>query len=415
MKIAMIGQKGIPAGAGGVEQHVERLACELASRGHDVVVYCRRSYCAESGSASPPVTSEAADRGGRVHGVFRPSIPTKHLDAITHTAICTLDVLLRDVDLVHYHAIGPALLSPIARLRGLPTVVTVHGLDWQRAKWGRVAKLCLRAGERVAADTASRLVVVSETLRDYFRQTYGCEATFIPNGVAPIERRRPDRIKQWGLRPGRYVLAVSRLVREKGLHYLIPAFQRLDTDLQLVIAGGGGLDESYENELRRMAGPRVVFTGNADRTLLAELYSNALLFVLPSELEGMSIALLEAMSCGVPSVVSDITENVCVIGDDGFTFRDRDTEHLSRVLESVLACPELLPAFAERCRNRAERYRWPQVAAELEAVYYAALGVAPPAPPDDPAEAVSPVMRSTYSAVARTAARVAVAPTEVGL
>jgi glycosyltransferase involved in cell wall biosynthesis len=405
MKIAMIGQKGIPAGAGGVEQHVERLASELAARGHEIVVYCRRSYCGPSPPALP-LTAPSTDQAGCVHRVFRPSIATKHLDAITHTAACTLDVLLRDVDLVHYHAIGPALLSPIARLRGLPTVVTVHGLDWQRAKWGRIAKLCLRMGERVAAATASRLVVVSEPLCGYFRRAYSCETTFIPNGVVPIAPRRPDRIKQWNLRPGRYLLAVSRLVKEKGLHYLIPAFQRLDTDLKLVIAGGGGLDPSYEQELRRMAGPRVVFTGNADRELLAELYSSALLFVLPSELEGMSIALLEAMSCGLPVVVSDISENACVVGDDGFKFRDRDVDHLRSVLETVLDQPGLLPAFAERCRGRAERYRWPQVAAELEAVYHAARGMAPTSRLDEPAGPEALRERPVHETVAPVGDRV---------
>jgi glycosyltransferase involved in cell wall biosynthesis len=171
------------------------------------------------------------------------------------------------------------------------------------------------------------------------------------------------------------LLAVARLVREKGLHYLIQAVASLDTSCKLVIAGAGGLDADYEQELRRMAGPRVVFTGAADRELLGELYSNALLFVLPSELEGMSIALLEAMSCGLPVVVSDIPENTCVAGDEGFTFRSRDADHLGEVLETVLSHPELLGEFGERCRQRAARYGWPQVATQLERVYRGVLGL----------------------------------------
>lgn len=366
MKIAMIGQKGIPALSGGVEQHVDVLARLLTERGHQVTVYCRRSYCGDDLLAthhSPFASLEWPRR------IFRPSVPTKHLDAIAHSVTSTFDALFRDVDLVHYHAIGPAALAPLARLRGLPTVVTCHGLDWQRAKWGGIAKRCLRLGEWLAARCASHLVVVSQPLRDYFANVHGVASTYIPNGVVPIERRAPNRIKQWDLRPGQYLLAASRLVPEKGLHYLIPAFESLDTDLKLVIAGGGGLELGYEQALRRMAGPRVVFTGDADRELMGELYSNTLLFLLPSELEGMSIALLEAMSCGLPVVVSDIPENVCVIGEDGFTFRNRDTDHLREVLASLLEHRDVLPEIGARCRLRTERFRWPQIATELEAVY----------------------------------------------
>jgi glycosyltransferase involved in cell wall biosynthesis len=297
------------------------------------------------------------------------------LDAITHTDTSTCDVLFRGVDVVHYHAIGPAALAPVARCWGLPTIVTCHGLDWQRAKWGTVAKRCLRLGEWLAARSASQLVVVSEPLRDHFAREQAVASTFIPNAVVPIERRSPDRIRQWGLRSGQFVLSASRLVREKGLHYLIRAFESLETDLKLVIAGGGGLDQDYENELRRDAGPRVVFTGNADRALLAELYTNALLFVLPSEIEGMSIALLEAMSCGLPVLVSDIPENVCVVGSDGFTFRNRDVLHLRTVLESLLNSRDLLSECGERCRIRSEVYQWPQVVSQLEQVYYNAARV----------------------------------------
>jgi glycosyltransferase involved in cell wall biosynthesis len=370
MKIAMIGQKGIPAHSGGVEQHVDMLSRLLTERGHEVIVYCRRSYCREAFGNQ----QSAISYPDSLRRVFRPSIATKHLDAITHTISSTCDVLFRDVDVVHYHAIGPASLALVARLFGLPTVVTCHGLDWQRAKWGRVAKHCLRLGQWLAARCASQLVVVSEPLRDYFAAAYRTRATFIPNGVVPIARREANRIKQWDVRPGRYLLAASRLVPEKGLHYLIPAFESLDTDMRLVIAGGGGLDLRYENELRRMAGPRVVFTGNADRDLMAELYSNALLFLLPSELEGMSIALLEAMSCGLPVLVSDIPENTCVVGEDGFSFHSRDVDDLRGVLATVLEHRELLPEYGERCRVRSERYQWSQVTSELERVYESVLG-----------------------------------------
>jgi glycosyltransferase involved in cell wall biosynthesis len=383
MKIAMIGQKGIPARGGGIEQHVDILSQLLVERGHEVIVYCRRSYCGDenrcrnTGPGSDVHRGQAveAEWGSALHRIFRPSIATKHLDAITHAISSTWDVLFRDVDVVHYHAIGPAALAPVARWYGLPTVVTCHGLDWQRAKWGAIARRCLRFGEWLAARFAAKLVVVSEPLRTHFAHTHGVESTFIPNAVAPMARSEPRRIRQWGLRRGEYLLAASRLVPEKGLHYLISAFRAIETDVKLVIAGGGGIDRAYERELRRSAGPRVIFTGNADRELLSELYCNALLFVLPSEVEGMSIALLEAMSCGLPVLVSDIPENTCVVGADGFTFRSRDALHLRAALDSLLDSRGLLFEFGERCRARAEQYQWPHVVTQLEQVYHAALGV----------------------------------------
>jgi glycosyltransferase involved in cell wall biosynthesis len=373
----MIGQKGIPARGGGIEQHVDMLSRLLVDRGHEVIVYCRRSYCGDqttrdgSGQGSAFNSGQGVERedGSGLLRIFRPSIATKHLDAITHTISSTWDALFRDVDVVHYHAIGPAALVPVARCFGLPAVVTCHGLDWQRAKWGAIARRSLRLGEWLAARFASQLVVVSEPLRYHFARVHGIESTFIPNAVVPIKRCEPGRIRQWGLRRGEFLLAASRLVPEKGLHYLISAFESLETDVKLVIAGGGGIDQVYERELRRATGPRVVFTGNADRELLSELYSNALLFVLPSEVEGMSIALLEAMSCGLPVLVSDIPENTCVVGADGFTFRNRDVLHLRAALDSLLDSRGLLFEFGDRCRVRAEQYQWPQVATQLEEVY----------------------------------------------
>jgi glycosyltransferase involved in cell wall biosynthesis len=177
MKIAMLGQKGIPAHSGGIEQHVDVLSKHLVARGHEVVVYCRRSYCGRDATS----TSE-----GGLHRIFRPSIPTKHLDAITHTFASTVDVMLRRADIVHYHALGPAALAPLARLAGLPVVVTVHGLDWQRAKWGTLAKRCIQFGERMAAANARKIIGVSPILKRYFADNYGVDAEFIPNGVMPM-------------------------------------------------------------------------------------------------------------------------------------------------------------------------------------------------------------------------------------
>jgi glycosyltransferase involved in cell wall biosynthesis len=365
MRIAMLGQKGIPAHSGGVEQHVDILSRALVARGHEVLAYCRRSYLGRDTCSS---------RDGGLHRIVRCSVATKHLDAITHTLASTIDVMLRRADVVHYHAIGPAALAPLARLAGMPVVVTVHGLDWQRAKWGAFARWCLRAGEWLAARSASQLVVVSPTLRPYFQTGHGVCPRFVPNGVVPLERKPPHRLCRLGLAPGGYLLAVARLVPEKGLHYLLEAFRALPRDVRLAIAGGGGLDDSYERRLRRLADPRVVFLGETSRDLLAELYSHALLFVLPSDVEGMSIALLEAMSVGCPVLVSDIPENAWVVGDAGFTFRSGDAGHLREVLDELMQFPELVSASGGRASARAGAFQWPHIVSQLEAVYRAACG-----------------------------------------
>ena len=385
MKIAMLGQKGIPAHSGGIEQHVDVLSKHLAARGHEVIDYCRRSYCGRDATST---------NDGGLRRIFRPSIPTKHLDAITHTFASTLDVILRRADIVHYHALGPAALGPLARLAGLPVVVTVHGLDWQRAKWGALAKRCIQFGERMAAASAGKLIGVSPILKRYFEENYGVEAEFIPNGVMPMQHRPPERMLQYGIEPRKFLFSVSRLVPEKGLHYLIPAFESLDTDFKLVIAGGGGFDADYEHRLREMAGDRVVFLGPADRDFVAELFSHAQLFILPSDLEGMSIALLEAMNMGVPVLVSNIPENVCVVEDAGFTFRAGDIEHLRKVLGDIIHDSAQLAEFGRRASERVAPFQWPVVVDQLEQTYYECCGKTPKATPD-PAEIENSLQAAT--------------------
>ena len=360
MRIAMIGQKGIPAHSGGVEQVIDMLSQHLVARGHELYVYCRRSYHGREAQST---------RDGLLHRIFRPSIPTKHLDAITHTVMSTVDVALRRADVVHYHAIGPAAVAPLARLAGLPVVVTVHGLDWQRAKWGAFAKSCLRLGEWTAGFAANQFTVVSPVLQEYFQQRKNLSPHYIPNGVVPIPFRPDCRLSQYGIQPKRYLLAAARLVPEKGLHYLIEAVDALDRDVQLVIAGGGGLDDSYERQLRACRNPRVIFTGPADRDFLAELYSHALMFCLPSDLEGMSIALLEAMSMSLPVLVSDIPENRCVVGGAAFVFRAGNVQSLREELRRALDHPELLSRCGQEMGRLARKFEWSSVVDQLEQVY----------------------------------------------
>jgi glycosyltransferase involved in cell wall biosynthesis len=365
MKVAMLGHKGIPARSGGIQQSVEARSRLLTQRGHEVVVYCRRSYCGREASSSSD---------GKLHRVVMPSIPTKHLDAITHTFASTLDVIRRRVDVVHYHAIGPSSLAFLSRCGALPVLVSVHGLDWNRAKWGWFAKHCIRFGERLATVAATRMVVVSPVLHDYFTNRYGIPTEFIPNGVAPMPHRAPDKMLQFGIQPNRYVFAAARFVREKGLHYLIDAFRTVPHDVQLVIAGGGRLDNRYERELRRCEDPRVIFTGPADRKLMAELFSHARLFVLPSEIEGMSVVLLEAMHMGVPVLVSDIAENRCVVEDAGVTFRSGDVESLRQELHKMLDDTDLSANWSSKVVAKARPYSWSSSVDRYEQIYRECIG-----------------------------------------
>ena len=226
MRIAMVGLKGIPFPAG-IENFTEQVAAHLVRRGHQVTVYVR-----------PYVLVGDEYRGVRIRHL--PSINTKHLDALSHTLLATVDVLGADYDIVHYHALGPAVFSLLPRLRGVPTVAQVHGLDWQRAKWSAVASCCLRAAEYTAVHFPHRTLTISATLQRYLEGKYGRPVDYVPNGVDPCEYREPREIRRWGLGREDYVLFLARLVPEKGAHYLIEAYTRLASTRgkRLVIAGG---------------------------------------------------------------------------------------------------------------------------------------------------------------------------------
>lgn len=364
MKIAMIGQKGIPATYGGIERHVEEIATRLVQRGHQVNVFSRIYY---------------TKRRGSYRGVGNKrliSLKTKHFDAISHCAFATLYSLLNKHDIVHFHALGPSLFSGIPRLVGSRTVVTVHGLDWQRGKWGNFATKFLQFCERPAVKFPDETIVVSRTLGEYFRDRYGEETNVIPNGTNPGTMRPPNRIKRWGLDKQRYVLWVGRLVPEKGCHYLIEAFRNIDTDAQLVMAGGSSFSDSYVQSLERLrdGDERIKMIGYVYGEVLEELWSNAYLVVQPSILEGLSIALIEALSYGRCVLASDIPENLEVVEDSAVTFRSRDVQDLRSKLQLCLDHPEMVEATASRCRTLAEeKYSWPKLVEATEAVYLKAL------------------------------------------
>jgi glycosyltransferase involved in cell wall biosynthesis len=358
VKIAMIGQKGIPATWGGIERHVEEVARRLVQRGHEVSVFCRLYY-------TPAGTS--------YHGVRllrRPSINTKHLDTATHVALCTLEAMVRRFDVVHYHALGPSLFSALPRLRGEKTVVTVHGLDWQREKWGKVASWILRWCERPAVNFPDRTIVVSKTLRDYFQAHYARDTVFIPNGTNLPTPRPARRILKLGLEPGRYVLFVGRLVPEKGVHYLCEAFSQIKSDMKLALVGGLSFSQGYVDLLKRYEGDRVLLLDYVFGADLEELWSNAYLVAQPSTLEGFSIALLEALSYGRCVVLSDIPENLEVAGDCAVPFPSKNVAALRAKLEMLLAQPAMVRHYEQKARQHVlQHYSWDTVVDTTEQVY----------------------------------------------
>lgn len=353
----MLGLKGIPFPAG-IENFTEEVGWRLVERGHQVTVYVR-----------PYVDVRDVHRGVRIRHL--PSLHTKHLDALSHTFLASLDVLFADVDIVHYHALGPSVFSLLPRLRGMKTIAQVHGLDWQRAKWSSFASRCLEAAEYAAVYFPHRTIAISTTLKAYFEAKYHRPVDYLPTGVKDYENREPREIRKWGLDKENYILFLSRLVPEKGCHYLIEAYERLAPAKRLVIAGPCAAGEdAYCATLRRPDNRNVIFTGAATGELLEELFSNAYVYVLPSEVEGLSHALLQGLSFGRCVLASDIEPNREALGECGMTFKSRDVSDLQQKLQYLLDHPDFVHACgtAAKARVRAH-YSWDTVVDRLEAIY----------------------------------------------
>jgi len=360
----MVGQKGYPPIHGGIEKHVAELAVRLGKLGFQIDVYSRPHYSDHNGPTPEPGVS-----------VRRlPSIPTKHLDAISHSLLATGHVLWRKVDLVHYHALGPGLVSGIPRWLGRKgTLVTVHGLDWQREKWGGFARTVLRLGEYSCVRFPHRTIVVSRALQDHFRQQHSKETVFIPNGIMPPAYRDPALIRERGI-AGEFILFVGRLVPEKGCHLLVEAYQRLAPELrkrfELVVAGDAGFTPRYVKKLRAGAGASVHFLGYVHGPILDELYTNASLVVLPSTLEGLSITLLEGMSYGRCCLASDIPPNREVACGFAPLFPSGDAASLAAKMTELLGDPERRRRYGEEGQLHViENYSWEHVVQETAAMY----------------------------------------------
>ncbi len=356
----MIGQKRTGSREGGVEVVVTELARRMAVLGHEVTCY-DRSGTDVNGRPAP---SEPYELDG-VRVVPVRTIDAKGMAALSSSYFATLAAIKNNPDVIHYHAEGPCVPLPLARRAGIRTVATIHGLDWQRAKWGKLASTYIKMGERNAARRADEVIVLSRSAQSYFREAYGRETRLVPNGIEPKEPRSAHVISErWGLSRGSYVLFLGRIVPEKRPELLIKAFRGLDTDKRLVIAGGSSDTSEYLDEIKQLAAddPRIILTGFVQGEALEELYSNAFCYVLPSDVEGMPMSLLEAMAYGCCCVTSDIPECADVTGGTGLTFPREDAERLRRVLTSLIADPAEAEAMGFDARRRARgSFGWDSV------------------------------------------------------
>lgn len=382
MRIAMIGQKGIPASWGGVERHVEELSTGMVRRGHIVTAYVRRWYMHNTPEGKTALKKRSYQG---VHLVFAPSISTKHLDTISHVLIATLHALFQKYDVIHYHGVGPSLVAWIPRLFAprAKIIATFHSPDRLHGKWGAIAKLVLTFGEWASCHFAHETITVSQTLQRYAAENYKVPTIYIPNGVSLPETRIEEKtaitLREFGLCPKRYFIVIARFVSHKGIHLALEAWRRALRDyptrthgLRLVVVGDEQGDVEYANSLRRLAKkiPYVILAGwqNAETTQI--LLAESMALIQPSQSEGMSIAMLEAFSHGIPVIASDLPEHRELVTDNRFRYEKTKISQLEERLAWLIANPEIASVEGLRNRERAERYyNWDAIIRQTEHIY----------------------------------------------
>lgn len=369
LRIAMLGHKRIPSREGGVEIVVGELSSRMASLGHSVTCYNRRGHHV---SGEQFDGEKIADYNGvKIKDVF--TVQKGGLAAASSSFFAALKAALGKYDVVHFHAEGPCAMIWIPKLFGKRCIATIHGLDHQRAKWGGFASRYIKLGEKCAVKFADEIIVLSENVQQYFKDTYGRETVFVPNGVSPAERCEADVItEKFGLRKNDYILFLGRLVPEKGIRYLVNAFKDVKTDKKLVIAGGSSDTDDFEKELKEMAcgDERIIFTGFVQGRIWQELYSNAYVYALPSDVEGMPLSLLEAMSFGNCCLTSDIPECDSVIGSQGVTFEKGNTGDLKEKLQYLCDNPEVTVKFSSESADYVcKKYSWNSVVDKTLEIY----------------------------------------------
>ena len=367
MRIAMFGHKHMMSREGGVEIVVRELSTRMAARNHEIVCYDRKGSHVSGGSYD----ERSEYKGVRIVPVW--TIEKKGLAAMTSSLSAAWKASKSKADVVHIHAEGPAAMCWLPKLKKKKVVVTIHGLDWKRAKWGGFATRYIKFGEKQAVKKADEIIVLSRSVQEYFKSTYNRETVYIPNGVTRPEIREANQIKTlWGLEKDDYVLFLGRLVPEKGLRYLVEAWHSINTDKKLVIAGGSSDTQGFMDELKEMAKDcdSIIFTGFQQGRILEELYSNAYVYCLPSDLEGMPLSLMEAMSYGNCCLVSDIPECVEVVEGRATVFKKADVSDLQDKLQILLDSPNLVLDYKEKAADYiCEKYNWDYVVDKTLEIY----------------------------------------------
>ena len=370
MKIAMIGHKRIPSREGGVEVVVEELATRLVKLGHQVDVYNRKGKNVQDKKADLDKKQLKEYKGIKI--ITIPTINKKGIDAMLYSFFATIRALFGHYDILHYHAEGPCAMLWIPHIFKKKTVVTIHGLDWQRSKWGGFATKYIKFGEKMAAKYADEIVVLSKGVQQYFKETYNRDTKFIPNGVnMPTIREANIITNKYQLHKDDYILFLARIVPEKGLHYLIEAFKEVKTDKKLVITGGASHTNDYLEKIAQMAkqDDRIIMTGFVQGEELEELFSNCLVYCLPSDVEGMPISLLEAMSYGDTCLVSDIEENKQVVENFAYSFPKGNITELKEKIEEILNSDRKYPK-EEIIEYITKKYNWDVVIQEMMDTIY---------------------------------------------
>lgn len=360
MKIAMLGGRGVPARYSGSETCIEEVGARLVERGHEVIVYCRRHNSQ---------TNAKSFKG--MKRVVLPSVNTKSLDTLSHDLVSLVHNLVSErADVLHFHGMGNSLFLPWLKLMPGKTVITVDGPDWERPKWGWLARKVLKFSARLGVSMADAIIIDSLVSQRYYRERFGKETTYIPYGADVIETRSSDALVDYGLEERGYLLFVGRLVPDKGVHFLIEAFEGLKTDLELVIVGDSPLFPEYVQRLKSTQDPRIKFLGYVFGEPYRQLCAHAFAYVQPSLVEGTSPALLAAMGAGNCVIVNSIPENLETIGDAGLSFARNDPRDLRRVLQTLLDRPDVVERYRIKARQRVkEVYNWDRITLNHEIVY----------------------------------------------
>jgi glycosyltransferase involved in cell wall biosynthesis len=358
LNIAMFGQKRVPSREGGIEVVVEEIAPRMVAGGNKVTCYNRKRHLAAGEEFNKMRRSEY--KGVRLKDVF--TVDKRGLAAVSSSVMASIKASFGRYDVVHIHAEGPAFMCWLPKLFGKRVVTTIHGLDHERSKWGRFASAYIMMGERNAVRFSDEIIVLSQDTKKYFKDTYNRNTVFIPNGVDRPEIKEANIItEKFGLEKDSYILFLGRIVPEKGLKYLINAFKDVRTDKKLVIAGASGDTDRFVCELKEMSksDDRIIFTGFVEGEELEEMFSNAYIYTLPSDLEGMPISLLEAMSYGNCCLTSDISECADVIEDYGITFKKGDVWSLREKLQWLCDSPEIVAEYKSKAADFiCDKYSW---------------------------------------------------------